>query len=697
MSPQNLIQILQSLPPQTPIALDYETEIPGKGGSVEYYRRDFRVASIALAWTLDGINYTSEFLQGETAVKSVLTELQERNFPIVVHNLMFEYGVTKCRAGHDLDWTADTMRMVQVADNGGKNADIEEELSIDDEIAILEGKKTVDTNPRLKGLSLQASVKRWLPTEFHNHKKPFHDYLINHIGCKEHEVGQNLNKLPSEMLKKYNCLDAEVTLRLFYVLSDYFKQVEYDYRPDHDLYIEMCKLTALSKIKGVKIDRNYLIDSCLHFERNVEATKIALANKLKDYIPILEEKNKQKILSGYKTEKGREAAICRLNDDPSTYQFNINSTPQKTCLFQDIMGIKPKFFTKKGAPSFKRTVLGQWGEAGLLLAKRGTELIALKQCEKLLEKSSYDGRWHIDISPAGTTTGRMKGGGGLNVQAMSRREPKLMEGIIADPGKVFVSIDLSAGEPSITAHFSKDSYYNQAIFGMVGKRPYYDSQGVLLIDDIYLMGMSVSPMGKDKLRRAFNELYNGLSFADAWMSDKELVLKELKKERAFHKILILGIGYAMGPKKMVESAFQAGYDLSLKDAKAFFKAYWELFSGVKQLSKVLEYKLQQEKALVNTFGYRLIPDKTYKAFNYFIQSSVNGIINVLCVKFFSICPEAEFISIIHDEIIIQIPKEKAVSVQFAFKQALESLNQDLNWRVAIRTGWAEGKDFYAAK
>lgn len=285
---------------------------------------------------------------------------------------------------------------------------------------------------------------------------------------------------------------------------------------------------------------------------------------------------------------------------------------------------------------------------------------------------------------------------------MARKEERLMGCLIPDPGYVFISADLSAGEPTIITHFSKDPYYTAATFDMVGKAPYYDEHGILMIDDIYLMGMSVSPMGKDIIKglfelKIFSYPTESLTFAEQWTRNKQPILDLVKSERAFHKILILGLGYSMGPRHMVESAFKAGYELSLQDARNFFKAYWKLFKEVKGLARVLEEQFKRTGYLVNPFGYRLLPDKSYKSLNYFIQSSVSGLINVLITKFFAICSEAKFVTIIHDELICQIPLEKSEEIKKLFFTAVESLNEDLNWDVKVRCGWKEGGSLYEAK
>lgn len=285
----------------------------------------------------------------------------------------------------------------------------------------------------------------------------------------------------------------------------------------------------------------------------------------------------------------------------------------------------------------------------------------------------------------------------LNIQGLARRNESLMGSLIADEGRTFVSVDLSAGEPTCTTHYSNDRNYYDACFGMVGKKPYWSEDGFLKIDDIYLTAASFSPLGRDVLLAAYRRDYDGLDFGETWLQNPDRIKSDLKNLRDLHKILVLGIGYSMGPRKMVKSCYDKGYSITLRDAKEFYQAYWRWCPRVKELSDNLAKKFKADGYLVNDFGYRLVPDKDYKALNYWIQSSVSGIVNVLIAKFFPICPEAEFVTVIHDELIFSIPTPLLNHAKKSMELAVQSLNEDLNWTVKIRTGFAPGSNLYLAK
>jgi len=288
----------------------------------------------------------------------------------------------------------------------------------------------------------------------------------------------------------------------------------------------------------------------------------------------------------------------------------------------------------------------------------------------------------------------------LNAQGLARREKRLMSCLEADPGRLFVSVDLGQGEPTCTTHYSKDPNYHAACFGMKGKRPYYNTKGLLMIDDIYLMTASRSPLGATLMREAFHRRWDGKSFADKWLEDPDFIRGELKfTVRVFHKAMCLALGYSQGPKGMCKSARDDGRELSYEEAQKFYVIYWKTYAQVKRLGNALEKLYKKKGFLVNQFGYRLKPDAEYKCLNYFIQSSVSGIMNVLAEKFEKLYPDAEYVTTIHDEHIYSIPKDELsrARAKKMFYKAVDSLNEDLGWDVNITCGWQEGRNLYEAK
>jgi DNA polymerase family A len=284
----------------------------------------------------------------------------------------------------------------------------------------------------------------------------------------------------------------------------------------------------------------------------------------------------------------------------------------------------------------------------------------------------------------------------LNVQGLARRDPGLMRCIKPLDGHTTVSLDLAAGEPTVTTHFSQDPYYRYATFDGVGKDPYYKN-GVLMISDIYLMTMSVSPIGRDLMWKTFHSGVDGRPFIDVWREDPDRITKGVvKKERELHKAICLGYSYGMGPKKTVKQCYEKGYDMDLKTARDFYKSYWDLFKGVRRLSVSLGNRVKRDGYIVNPFGYRLTPN-AFKALNFYVQSSVSGIMHIFNAKLFAIAPYAKFVTVIHDEVICDVPIDRIEDFRKAKEIATESLNDDLKWTVKIRTGFVFGGSWYEAK
>lgn len=1005
------------------MTLDFETALTDGTPTVEMYRKEARVITASFAYRNSKGEISTKYKIGEENIETMLRKCKQLNIPIVVHNYQFEFLclVTRFKGLEDI-LKVDTMRLVQMYDNGGRG---QEEyypamMNIEDHLAYLEGKYVPKS-----GLGLGSSISRILPKE-ENYKKQYKDLITSRGG----KGFKDLNLLTPEELEKYNTLDAIVTLKLYEALVKEFENLNIDWKKDHKLYISTAQQVTFAKIQGIKIDKEKLKDHITSKENALKEIKDSFRAYFSKEIEILEKRYSAEYLDTFKSTKGRIQASEKLKEVPIV--FNTRSNKQLKELFCDTLNMTPKYFTKKGSPSFAAKFLSQWGEGGELLKGQKRALVELKQGEALDKLSDYDGRWHVDIKAAGTATNRLAGGSHsasnsgarLNIQGLSRGCSSLMSCLVADEGHKFVSIDLCypdytefltrtgwkrfndideneeiwevnpitlqgswcvpkrrisynfsgemvtytttrgslevteghrmlwvgqqshsrkdkehwrnisyagrdeelktiqhfshftdtnsisnystkeiwiacmlhadgyfnkkygkytiqvnkdrkklkikellgkegitsktirinqtmltttwnyitfssnllmgksfnldtlgsnqvdefvealkfwdgsnsshnsrsnriiwgsanevevdkvqsflvrsgyearkstynnnnfytlsikkkgttrfsivnstkpsgscksstkiytkvqdkpvvcfevdqgfllvrqkgqtfvssncAGEPTVTTHYSKDPNYHAANFGMVGKKPYYDNNGVLQISDIYLMGASVSPLAKDKMKTYFNQEWEGKSFGGQWLKDDEIIKRALKKEiRQLHKRLVLGLGYSMGPKKMVESAFEDGYALELKDAKAFFNAYWRLFPKVKLLGDILQNRLKKGNGrIVNEFGYCLKPDKEYKILNYWIQSSVTGIMHLLTAKFAELCPEAKFLTVIHDEVIYQFPTDKEDYCKQQWDKALDWLNNLLNWSVKMRTGWVTGTNMYEAK
>lgn len=158
----------------------------------------------------------------------------------------------------------------------------------------------------------------------------------------------------------------------------------------------------------------------------------------------------------------------------------------------------------------------------------------------------------------------------------------------------------------------------------------------------------------------------------------------------------LALGYGMQPKKMVKQCYERGFQLDIAEARRFYESYWDTFSGVRRFADYCSLKIKKQGFLVNPFGYRLVCQPRL-AYNYWVQSSVSGIIHVLVMKLFSIAPYATLSTIIHDELICVCPEDRLEEFRKDLETATQSMNADLAWGLDVRTGFAPGSTLFEAK
>jgi len=284
----------------------------------------------------------------------------------------------------------------------------------------------------------------------------------------------------------------------------------------------------------------------------------------------------------------------------------------------------------------------------------------------------------------------------LNLLALARRDKPFMGSFKADPGHVLVSIDLCAGEPSVVAHYTKDLNYYDAIFGMQGKRPYI-ANGVLKIDDIYVTNVYNFPVLRPIWEEVMRKPWPAGDWADQWVADSEIIKDSIKPQRQLAKVCVLGLSYGMGPKKLVNTLYDAGHNITLQEAQGIFKGYWKWAADVKRFADICGDIYKANGKIPNVFGYINYPEAAYKAFNAFIQSTVSGVMHWFVRDLRSKCTYFQYIATVHDELICQIPEHLVKDFRGQVLASEKALNTYLNWSVEIKTGFKVGKTMYEAK
>lgn len=397
-----------------PICVDYETfEILPDGSttaSVDAFKSNFRVSSMAATEYDEFNSMKSYYFIGEEACYAFLKTIQDR--PIIAHNIQYEMLVTACRFPDlKMNWYCDTMRLAQNYDNGGDDSDFE--LVTVEEIEA--GEEPVKKWKPLSGLGLVKCLKRILKDRYVDHKREAYEWIQKNVpGVKPGKEGRFLDKLPADVMERYNVGDTENTLALYTYITNVFERESFDWTFDHGLFLNSVQLIVGSKMRGILVDRDALHTTIVLLKQ--ELIDIATNFRAKFIVEIrqIEQERLIKYASKPKTPKGKHKRLVRALHDKQVWNddiaFNVGSNAQLQRLFVGIKRCSVKFFTDKGSPSFKSIVLKQYGDGGEMLKIRRKRLLVLKQSESLQTLSDYDGRFRADLKACGTATGRYAGG-----------------------------------------------------------------------------------------------------------------------------------------------------------------------------------------------------------------------------------------------------------------------------------------------
>lgn len=389
------------------IAIDFETSCNGKA-EFRFWRQGFQIDSIACSWRDQG-ELKSWFSNKPKEVDAMIRRLAELNSPLVVHNLGFEMGVLmKLYPDLKFNWSADTMRLAQLLDNGGSWRDFVFKTADDLMDELLDDEKASTRS----GLSLEAVASRFLPKDRQNHKAIAYKWLEDNHQIKSNH-GSHLHLLPYEQLKEYNIADTEVTLLLYEELTEQLKLLDFDWSQDWTLYTTRCRLMQGAYIRGLKIDRDRLRKHIYKVDQELKAILDEFMDKTKEA-----------------REEWARKYPGKIKSRPTTPDsFNIGSNQQLARLFIECLGIVGGRTTAKGQkkvegelltpdqaardyPSFASKHLHLWGPLGEILYRRRKKLLVLQQMLGVLLGSEESGRLHPEVRVSGTKTNRVSGGRG---------------------------------------------------------------------------------------------------------------------------------------------------------------------------------------------------------------------------------------------------------------------------------------------
>ncbi|HEY7195128.1 MAG TPA: DNA polymerase I [Gemmatimonadales bacterium] len=352
-------------------------------------------------------------------------------------------------------------------------------------------------------------------------------------------------------------------------------------------------------------------------------------------------------------------------------EFNINSTPQlRTVLFERLK-----------LPVQKRTKTGASTDVEVLeqLAALGHEvprlLIEFRELTKL--KSTYvdalpgyisavDGRVHTSFNQTGAATGRLSSSDPnlQNIPIRTKRGGEIRRAFVAPPGRMLLAADYSQIELRLLAHFSEDPSFVAAF-----------------------------QRGGDIHRQTAAVIFG---------VPEEKVTGEM---RARAKTINFATIYGQGAL-----ALSRQLGITLEEAKAFIKQYFERFAGVRAwLDRTIEEARQ--KGFVETlFGRRrYIPELRDRNFsirafgertatNSPLQGSAADLIKIAMIRIHAALRaaklDAKMLLQVHDELVFEVAEPEVSRAGDLAKREMEGV---ANLRVPLVVTVGVGKNWVDAK
>ena len=362
-----------------------------------------------------------------------------------------------------------------------------------------------------------------------------------------------------------------------------------------------------------------------------------------------------------------EAEVFRLAGHP----FNLNSRDQLERVLFDELGLPAIGKTEKtGKRSTSAAVLEALREAHPIVEK----ILQYRELTKL--KSTYidplpdlihprTGRLHTRFNQTATATGRLSSSD-PNLQNIPVRTPlgqRIRQAFIAEEGWLLVALDYSQIELRVLAHLS----------------------------------------GDENLIRVFQEGRDIHTETASWMFGVPREAVDPLMRRAA-KTINFGVLYGM-------SAHRLSQELAIpyEEAQAFIGRYFQSFPKVRAwIEKTLEEG--RRRGYVETlFGRRrYVPDLEARvksvreaaermAFNMPVQGTAADLMKLAMVKLFPRLEEvgARMLLQVHDELVLEAPKERAEAVARLAKEVMEGvypLAVPLEVEVGIGEDWLSAKE-----
>lgn len=350
-------------------------------------------------------------------------------------------------------------------------------------------------------------------------------------------------------------------------------------------------------------------------------------------------------------------------------EFKINSPKQVGEVLEEL-NISTGRKTATGQVSTSRAVLEELAQnyelPQLLIEYRELDKLKTTYTDALPPLIGADGRIHSELNQTVTATGRLSSSNPnlQNIPIRTELGRRIRRAFVPEDGCVFVAADYSQLELRLLAHITRDEHMLDAF-----------SKG----EDIH-----------ERTAR----LVFGAKTKD-----------ELKEKRRFAKIVNFAIAYAVEPFGLSQRV-----GISRKEAKKVIVDYYQTYAGVRRFMEEVPVQARESGVVRSIYG-RIRPVPTIndrngqvraraerEAINMPIQGSASDIVKMAMLKVDEALSreglEARMVMQVHDELLVEAPKNEAERVAAILKREMETaVDLDVPLVVEVGTGdnWMDAK------
>ena len=286
---------------------------------------------------------------------------------------------------------------------------------------------------------------------------------------KMHLEDVHYGLIDQSILFKYACWDVDTTITLYNIFVPKLKEEElYDFMMNFPMEYMNCIIEM--ETRGIKIDKEILEKLVVKYKNDLqEVEKDLYADvNVQKYQQIKRAMKEKELSDKYLNSKllqnrypnGIDHYI-RTSLSEEDYKFNFSSPKQLRELFFDQMRLSVSKKTDTGAASTDESVLIEFSEKGVELAKHILKYRSLakyisKELMGILNNLDKNDRLHTNYLQHGTTTGRLSSRS-PNLQNVAKDATDVKNCFLSDEGFSFVKSDLSQAEFRVWAHYSNDT------------------------------------------------------------------------------------------------------------------------------------------------------------------------------------------------------------------------------------------------